>query len=166
MTYHYDKGNVLVRDSVPSDPGKMAPRMRESDKQEVEASHGHTPYEALVHSFRVSPACFTVVYKNEVVAMFGVTADKRMNGLASIWFLSTDDIVKMKKTWLKLSKSTIQSMLITFPILYNFVQVGNEASIKWLKWLGAEFGDPSPYGKQGFPFLPFKFTRKLESSNV
>ena len=47
-----------------------------------------------------------------------------------------------------------------YPVLVNYVSVDNELSIKWLKYLGAKFYDPSPYGKEGKMFMRFEFRRE------
>ena len=41
--------------------------------------------------------------------------------------------------------------------LKNYVWLGNDLHIKWLKWMGAEFEEPIYYGYDGQPFKEFYF---------
>jgi hypothetical protein len=44
----------------------------------------------------------------------------------------------------------VQEMLKLFPTITGHVKVGVESSIRWLRWLGAKFGEPEG------PYMPFK----------
>jgi len=47
-------------------------------------------------------------------------------------------------------------MLAVYPRLVNHVDERNEASKRWLSWLGFELGEPEPHGPFGIPFRPFR----------
>jgi hypothetical protein len=51
-------------------------------------------------------------------------------------------------------------MLDLYPHLENYVDVRNELSIKWLRWLGFQFDpQPIPYGVWEMPFFRFRMER-------
>lgn len=159
MKYFYDQGNVKIRSASFWDVKQMRDNLRESDRMEVAASHGYTGSQALTKAFAESAVCLTVLYKLKPVAMFGVVADPEMKNVGSIWFLATDDLKKMWVTFLKLTPASIEQMMTVRPILYNYVDERNAASIRWLQWAGANMAGPKPYGMLGLPFRFFTFER-------
>ncbi len=160
MSIFYQKGDVQIRKSEISDIGRMQDDLRESDRREIEASHGHTPMEALRYSY--SNSCFraTVLYKGEPVAMFGVVKDPNTEKVGSVWMLATNGVYAMKAQFLRLSRRYIKLMQTQFLILYNFVDARNAASVRWLKWCGAVIDDARPYGVAEMPFHFFAFAKE------
>lgn len=159
-----DWGDIYVRAADISDVIAMKDNLRESDIREVEASHGFTPEQALRQAFEVSEFRATIVSKGVPVVLFGVMPDGT-NG--SVWMLATKDLKKIRLAFLKISRLMIAHMLELYPYLYNYADVRNEESIEWLKWCGATFLDPIPYGKDQRPFQYFSLNRSdyVQSSN-
>ena len=160
MNFFYDQDDVLTRTSQTRDLAPIAARMRESDRLEVMASHGHAPYEAVKFAFSSSPVCMTILYKNEPVAMFGVVGYPMCPGTATVWLLGTNGIYKMRKSFLRLSRRYIAEMLKEYPTLYNFVDARNRVTVRWLEWCGATFNMPIAYGVAGLPFRAFVIQAK------
>jgi hypothetical protein len=160
----YSRGPVMVRTAVASDVNRMKDELRASDVREVWASHNHSPEQALVFSLAVSPFCMTIVNKGTPTAMFGLSPETKHS--ATIWLLGTTGIPKMYLTFLRITRFMIPKMLEQFPVLFNFVDVRNQTSLRWLAWAGAEFGKLKPYGVEGRPFVPFRFTKSEVLSYV
>jgi hypothetical protein len=132
----------------------LAPRLRKADKQEILASTGFLPYEALHFSFLCSTMCFTIVNnKNIPVAIFGVTDCKENVG--GIWAMATNELEKIKLSFLKECKAVIELLNKKYKILWNFVDCRNELHIKWLKWCGFTFLNKQKYGVLNKPFYEF-----------
>lgn len=74
------------------------------------------------------------------------------NGL--IWLLCTENVEKFPIKFLRATKKWTGVLLQSVPRLYNCVWTKNQLHVKWLKWLGAEFG-----AKQG-DMQYFEITRK------
>jgi hypothetical protein len=134
-------------------------RLRKSDIDEVWASAHYTPEQALRFSLKISLMAFTVEYHGVPVAIFGVAPDNLTGSRASIWLLGTDDINRMRITFLKESRKFIRYFLWFYPVLYNFVDDRNKKTIEWLTWCGAQFLEPAPYGYDGLPFRFFELRR-------
>lgn len=159
MTDLYQNGNVRIRPSIHWDIERMKDGIRESDRAEIEASHNQTPYEALSYGMRHASFCATVLYEGNPVAMFGTVPDMKPAG--TVWLLATNDVYKMRYTFLKLSKRFVKLMMGRYPVLFNFVDARNKITIKWLEWIGAKVGPPKPYGIQGLPFHYFEFSKDV-----
>jgi hypothetical protein len=160
MKLFYEKGDVQIRTAVYADVQQMKNRIRESDRREVEASHGHTPEEALSYSYTTSCFKATVIYKGDPVAMFGVVKDETEASAGSVWMLATNGIYDMKPQFLRLSRRFIALMQEQFTILYNFVDARNAASIEWLTWCGATISESKTYGTARLPFRFFSFSKE------
>ncbi len=154
---YYDKNNVIVRDAKRRDIEKLKLSMRKEEIDEVMASHGHTPEEALLFCFNSSTERLTFLYKGEVMGMFGISTSCLLSDSASIWLLTSESINKMWIRFLKLSRGFIKSILTRYSVLYNYVDKRHSISISWLKWCGADIQEAKPYGKMGLPFHYFEF---------
>jgi hypothetical protein len=150
---------ITIRPARFDDVGALKDKLRRSDIEEIWASHHETSESALRKCVEESTMAF--VAENSVpVAIFGISSDCLLCSHATVWMLATDELEKYKHKLFRDSKSVIRKFLDYSPILVNFVDVRNKKSIQWLKWLGAEFDEPKPYGVEGKLFRMFKFVRK------
>ncbi len=156
----YSEDGIIVRRSTKSDVVELAPRMRQSDIQEVWASHHYLPEQALRHSLDDSILALTVENNGEVVAMFGICAESVLGENAAIWLLASDELEKIKIRFLKHSRQFIDLMLCYYPNLMNHVDSRNKESIAWLKFCGAKIHDAQPFGIDQLPFHFFTFTKE------
>lgn len=156
----YINENVTVRRAEFSDIKIVAENMRESDVREIWASHHHTPDLALEIGIKNSLICFTIEYKNYPVAMFGLYAESLLGNRGVIWFLGTNKLNRMKSTFVRSSKKFIKYLLSWYPYLYNYVDVRNQDSIKWLLSCGAKLRPPVRFGKDQEWFQYFSFERQ------
>ena len=120
----------------------IAKRMRRADIDEVQAASGKTPEEALLYSIDKSEYSWAALVDGKPVAMFGVGILNVIGGVGAPWLLATDDVERNRKVFVRLSISFRNELLERYPVLRNFVDVRNTASIRWLKWMGAEFSEP------------------------
>lgn len=156
---YYNKENILVRDSKKEDVEHIAKNMRRSDIDEIWASNNRLPKEALDIGIKDSLKCITGLKNNIPVCIFGINPDSILGKSATIWFLSTPDIVYSKYVFLKLSRKFINMFLEEYSLLYNFVDDRNKDSIKWLKFCGAKMNGCVTYGVEKRQFHPFAFLK-------
>lgn len=114
----------------------IAGRLRAADKAEVEAL-GHTPDEALMNGFNHSDLLYTILYEGKPCGMVGV--GKHLEGTGVVWMLGTDELTANPKAFLRKCKERFSDLFIE-PLLCNYVHANNEAHIRYLKWMGADFG--------------------------
>lgn len=147
------QGNIVIRQAMFHDIAELAPRMRAADVAEIWASNRYTPEAALEIGLEKSDICMTVLYKNEVAAMLGVTAE------GVVWMLTSDTLEQFKKGFAKLSRQLIEELLKQYPVLFNYVDARHTQSITWLKWCGAKFEAAVPCGPDRLLFIKFEFRR-------
>ena len=146
--------DIAIIDSVAEHIPPIAENMREDDVVEVRAM-GLEPIEALELGLERATWCKTGLIDGVPVVMFGVTPVSILSGVGSPWLLGTDDVLRMKKTFIKKNREYIPKMLRSFPRLFNFVDTRNVRSITWLKLLGFEILPAIPIGVHGEMFHPF-----------
>ena len=139
---------------------ELAPRMREADVREVWATGHLTPLASLQGSLHISVDAGTAIVDGEIMCMYGVGATSLLADLGFPWMLGSDIMEEHARFYLRRARSWIAWAQGRFPVLRNHVDVRNESSIVWLKWMGFEFEEAIPYGPDQVPFYPFELRRE------
>lgn len=142
----------FVREAVRADCTELAATMRQEDVQELWHHSRTCPLDALVNGFEWG-SCKTVEWQGRVVAMFGVSGE--VHGVGICWMLASDELVKIKKSFLKECSKYVRDMHKDYPVLGNMVWAGNAVHIQWLKWLGFQFQPAVALGADGELFHEF-----------
>lgn len=140
----------------------VAVAMRKEDRDEVMAACGKDPVSAMTDALRVSTSAWVGFYDERPVCVFGVAPLNMIAGVGTPWLLGTDELAERPAAFLRRCRPYVGAMLRVYPKLVNHVDDRNEASKRWLGWLGFKMGDPAPYGVAGRLFRPFS----IEVSHV
>lgn len=140
----------------PSDGEYIAEHMREMDVFECRATGFATPLEAITASVKASNKVWTFCYGGIPLCVFGIVPDSC--GGSGIWELGVDAIRQHKKAFLQKSRQVIDGFLKDYSYLTNVVCMENYESVRWLKWLGAEFQEETAM-LMGKPFSRFYIER-------
>jgi hypothetical protein len=89
----------------------------------------------------------------KLACIWGVIPPTLMSNQAYLWLYTTDVIKGHEFILVRHSQLVIDEILEEYQSIVGHALMGAEKSIRWLKWLGAEFGYP-----QGVA-LPFRITR-------
>ncbi len=73
---------------------------------------------------------------------WGVVPPSLMSDRAYLWLFSTDVVEQYKFLFVRNSQRAIQEILEEWPILTGYCEMHSNRSTRWLKWLGAKFGEP------------------------
>lgn len=159
MKIYYEQGDIVVRQSYPSDVDMLCNSLRKSDVDEIWASHNLTPWDALHLSITESFLSLTITLKKKPIGVFGIQPESMLGTRAMIWFLASDDIDNIRIRFSRNSKKFVNMFLSLYPYLYNYVDTRNLQSIEWLKFCGARMSEPEPYGFMKKTFMYFWFER-------
>jgi hypothetical protein len=85
----------------------------------------------------------------KIICVWGLVPPTLLSDRAYLWLYTTQHLTSHVFHLVRHSQRMVQQMLKEFPELAGHCAIDQPKSIRWLKWLGAKFGDP-----QG-PFLPF-----------
>ncbi|MAH03996.1 MAG: hypothetical protein CL561_00350 [Alphaproteobacteria bacterium] len=134
----------------------IAENMRKADREEVMASHGHTPKQAVMRSLNVSDKSWACTLDGEPVCIWGVaTIGSILSFTGAPWLLGTDKVNDIKFYFLRNSANYVDEMHKNYDLLENYVDERNTLSKAWLKWLGFKIDKAEPHGVAGLPFHRF-----------
>lgn len=156
---YYKHGNVNVRTSEEKDIETLKNNLRQSDIQEIWASHRLSPEEALKLSLKQAETCMTIEIEGKPIGMFGITSGDLLSDTATIWMLATNGLNRVRKSFIKECKKFINSQLENYTTLEGYVDARNKISMRWLRWCGAKIAEAIPLGVDKLPFHYFNFTR-------
>ena len=140
---------------------QLVPRMRTADLREIAAATGSDPEAALAISVGSSPVAWAWLYKGRVMALFGVAPYPGRPGVGIPWLLGAKGADKHKIFFLRQSRKYLTEMLALFPVLENWVDCRNTASIQWLSWMGFAMCEVRPFfGIQRLPFIRFNIAKE------
>ena len=90
----------------------------------------------------------------KVLCCWGLIAPTLLSDRAYLWLYTTDHMKEYVFTFVRQSQRAVSEMLEEFPIIVGHCAITSPKSMRWLRWLGAKFGDP-----QG-PVIPFTIEAK------
>lgn len=89
---------------------------------------------------RSSPVVWESNIDGEGACIWGLIPQTLMSDRAYIWLYTTDVADQHTFILVRQSKLMIEEVLKECPILYGYCKLEDARAIRWLKWLGAEFG--------------------------
>lgn len=137
----------------------IAERMRQADRDEVLASGGRSPAEALSRSLAKSSQAWTAIVGGQPEVIFGVGDLNVLARVGCPWLLGTDAVSVNYRLFLRHSIRWKEQLLSRYDILRNAVDDRNEVSKRWLQWMGFTLFEPVPLGMNGEPFRVFEMRR-------
>jgi hypothetical protein len=153
----------FVRLATRADAIDLAPRLRKEDVEEIAHGTGLPPELALRYSLGVSNIAYAVVWRDRVVALFGITEWLHWGegrGPGSPWMLASEELKDIRKSFLRHCRGYVERWLDVHGHLENQVWAKNEVHIQWLKWLGFQFDEPKPLGINNELFMRFYMTKE------
>lgn len=143
-----------VRPAIPADCGYIAANMREEDISELKAAGQDDPMASMIECFERSERPLTGVWDGKPCAMFGIVRTRHRayvdgfflpRGIGAPWLLGTQGIIDARWQFLRESRKWLDAVSDGYDLLENHVHSRNTIHVRWLKWLGFEFGDDCVY---------------------
>jgi len=98
--------------------------------------------EAMHRAIRNSTRIWVGTGDSEIVAMWGLIPPTLMGDAAYLWLYTTKHLQEHTFVFIRHSQRAVQEMLTYYPTIIGHTLTVNHRAIQWLRWLGAEFGDP------------------------
>jgi hypothetical protein len=152
----------VFSDPTPEDLRELAANIRQPDADELRLSHAIDPLRAATLAVRVSDHTVAARLDGRLVALFGVRADCLADRTALVWALGTREIDRRPAPFLRWSPRALLAVADCMPearTFHNAVWEGHRHALRWLAWLGADFGTPYAAGPSSATFLPFTIER-------
>lgn len=147
---------IEIVPATPDHAHLLAPNLRQKDKDEVMASGGREPLEALLRSVELSDddLCWTALLDGHPEVMWGVAGNDDQPNLGCAWLLSSEEMYRIKGRFIKESHHYVSIMHERFDTLFNYVHAVNLRSQQWLEHLGFLAIDrEEEYGVGKQPFI-------------
>ena len=127
---------------------------RPADVREVEIMNNIDFYDIPAADY--ADAEVLVDENNEVYAIGGVQSHVTDGvNLNYVWMLCTGMVERHQMKFLRAAKKLLADYLEKYTHLENFVWLGNEQHVKWLKWMGANFHDVVKINNEDFQLFVF-----------
>jgi len=152
---------LKYRKTILDDIDHLVENMRQEDVDEMIAS-GSVPIDETLHrALRRSSKIITAIdfETDKPVFIGGIKPYTLLSKTGAPWMLGTTENYKYRRNLLKDVREFLKEYLETYEEIYNYVHVKNEISIRWLKALGFEFGEPAKFHRTGEYFMRFSMKR-------
>lgn len=77
-----------------------------------------------------------------LVCVWGLMPPTLLSDRAYLWLWTCEKLKGHEFTFIRHSQIAVEEMLKLYPFVYGHTDVTQKRSIRWLQWLGAEFGPP------------------------
>lgn len=135
----------------------IANNMRQADIDEVAASSGMTPAEAMKVSAQLSSHAWVIATTTgEAIAAFGAVPHSVLPGVGIVWMLGTDGIKTEGFGIARRTRRYFDELNAAYGLLWNYIDARNDTSMRWLKWGGFRLLEPHRFG--GHLFYTFART--------
>lgn len=110
---------------------------------------------AMEYCFDMSTSIWVGLIDEQVACIWGLIPPTLMSNQAYLWLYTTDVIKEHQFILVRHSQLVMEEILKRYKSVCGHVIVGDgdSKSVRWLKWLGAKFGEPEGRG------VPFRITR-------
>ena len=135
--------NPMLRIVTEQDIQWLTAQIRMVDALEIKkTAPGISIREAIELSVGGSDICYSIDYGRKLICICGVGQVNLRESTATIWALGTRAMERIPLQVLRYSRCAVRLLLEALPegiSACNMVWDGNTATLRWLKWLGAEF---------------------------
>lgn len=131
--------------------------LRPADVAELDAAQGRPIGDVVVESYMQSPEVWAWWSDDdELIAVFGyVPLGPILTTMAAPWMLGTPLVERHAGALIRSTRHYVAAWRERYPLLVNFVDARNTASIRYLRRVGFTLDEPAPFGAAGLPFHRF-----------
>lgn len=105
------------------------------------------------YCLRMSTSLWCGIVEGKPVCAWGLIPPSLMSNQAYLWLFITELVREHTFIFVRYSQLAVEEMLEEFPLIVGHAHVERTKSIRWLRWLGAKFGEPQ--GK----LIPFRIEK-------
>jgi hypothetical protein len=152
-----------VRPTSAEDLKFIAEHMREADLMELRAAGKSDPLAVLAECYERTEKPLTGLWNGTPCCVFGIArinyrsfyGNRGRKGMGAPWLLGTDRVAEARWKFLRENRPVLWTLESEYDILWNQVHAKNLVHIRWLKWLGFDFGETINHPATGEPFINF-----------
>lgn len=138
----------------------LAEHLNSADKRETIAGIGNHILNDILSGMKYSEEIGCCRFDGVPIAIYGIRKPSPIADYGLAWLFLGEIKDEDRYYVAKQTKRFVRAALERYSYIYNYVDVGNEKIIEWLKFLGAEFYGPEEYGLFGNKHYRFEIRRK------
>ena len=131
---------IEVRPITPEVIDELLPRLRPIDRLELDCMMPGDHRAGLIRMAERARRSRAAYIDGELIGIFGISAEGILSNTGCPWMLATTTIERHKRVLVDGSQVALGWLMQDFRRAWNVVSVENAAAIRWLRWLGFEFG--------------------------
>lgn len=108
--------------------------------------------EIMEHAMRNADRVWVGYRGGEIMACWGLKAPTLLSDCAYLWLWTSPASRGHEFLFVRHSQRAVATMLTEFPVIIGHCDVRNPRAIRWLRWLGAQFGEPGGRDCLALPF--------------
>lgn len=140
----------------------IAANLKDNNRKELFCAIGDNALDDILDGLKHSDEIGCLYIDGVPAAVYGVRKASIMSDEGRVWLLMTKETENHKVFVGRQTKKAVRGLLKRYDRLYNWVNVGNDNIMRWLKWLGAEIHEPAPHGVYNLPHHFFEFRKDDE----
>ena len=78
----------------------------------------------------------------KVLGFWGLVPPTLISNRAYLWLYTTKHLEEHVFMFVRHSQKVVEQVLQEYPEVVGHCVIGNDKAMRWLRWLGAEFGEP------------------------
>lgn len=94
------------------------------------------------------------IVEGEIACIWGIIPPTLLSDRCYLWLFTTKALIGNEFRFIRCTQRWVEELLKEYPMIVGHVRVGQDRSIRWLKWLGAVMEEP-----EGF-LIPFAIRKK------
>lgn len=92
--------------------------------------------------FRATTEYWMGALDGETICIWGIIPPTLLSDNVYLWLYTTPDLEGNEFVFVRHSQRAVEEILRSYPRIIGHATVGADRSIRWLRWLGAKFGEP------------------------
>lgn len=150
------RAEIAIRPALWADIGPITADLREADRRECLAQTLLEPEDAIAMVMRAAVRAWTGTVNGVPACLFGVSRGALVGAdVGTPWLVGTPLIEQYERSFLRRNRDMVREMSTLFPRLENYVDIRNQKSVRWLRWLGFTIHEAEPHGPLGRRFHRF-----------
>lgn len=98
--------------------------------------------EVLQQWMTISSVVWSSVADEKLLCLWGLIPPTFLSDQAYLWLHVAEAAYEHEFVLVRRSQIEVKKMLVMYPRIVGHCEVGEARSIRWLRWLGATFGEP------------------------
>jgi hypothetical protein len=116
---------------------ELVNNLRKPDLEEVKTfCNTEDVLKPVMEGWKKSEYAKTFLVNDKVAGVYGLVKSPDNKRAACPYLLCTNELYKIKKTFIKGCKQRVDEMLFKFPILFNYIDSRNQVHLQWIKYCG------------------------------